>query len=172
MSDTKSKIKSYLFSYGLATAVLMVGLYPEWFAEYGLVETLIKVVVWLVFIIGFFAVGVLGIGAGALLWFQDEFNFDDDIEKVNTFLDQYNEIQPKMWYSIPLTLYWLTVFVLANKATGDWGVTGVTYLLFTVLTWTVIFGFAKAMNHLADRLRKEHEESDGKPAELRNLSKK
>ncbi len=172
MFDEPSKLKSFLLSYGLATAVLMVGLYPGWFdtcsAEqlvadewcgYYLIPTLIKIIVWLIFLVGFFAITVLGLGGAAIMWVADELDYEDDIEKINTFLDQYNEIKPKMWYSIPLTLYWLTAFVLANKATGEWGVTGGTYLVFSILTWLVIFGFAKGMNKLADTLREEYDAS-------------
>ncbi len=98
--------------------------------------------------------GILGIGAGALLWLSDKLDYEDDIEKINNFLVHYNEIKPKMWRTIPLTLYWLTAFVLANKATGDWDVTGVAYLLFSMLTWAVIFGFAKGLNRLVEELKK------------------
>jgi len=160
MSDKKSTVKSYLISIGMATAVLMVGIYPEWFAEYGLVESFIKFLVWTIFLVGFLAIGVLGVGTGLLLWYQDEFTsytFDEDMEKINIFLDQFNEIKPTMWRSLPVTLYWLTAFVFANKATGDWGITGITYLFFSLLSWVVIFGFAKGMNNLADRLREKHE---------------
>ena len=164
MKSTKaSTVKSYLISIGMATAVLMVGIYPEWFAEYSLVESFIKFLVWIIFLVGFIVIAVLGTGTGLLLWYQDEFTsetFGQDMEKINTFLDQFNEIKPKMWRSLPITLYWLTAFVLANKATGDWGITGVTYLFFSILSWAVIFGFAKGMNNLADRLREEYENSD------------
>ncbi len=171
MMSTKSKIKSYLFSWGLATSVLLVGLYPEWFAEYGLVESFIKIVVWLVFLIGFFAIGILGIMSGVLLWFSSELSYETDIEKINVMFEQYKELKPKLWKTLPLTLYWLTAFVLANKATDDWDITGGAYLLFSILTWAVIYGFAKGINSLVVSLKEEHDNSNGMPAELRRLKK-
>ena len=151
---TKSKITSYLSSWGIASAVLAVGLYPEWFAEYGLVESFIKLIIWLVILIGFFATGVLGIGATVLLWFQDNLSYEDDIEKLDKMLTEYKELKPKIWKSLPLTVYWLTAFVVANKATGDWDITGVAYLLLSILTWVVVFGFCQGLNNLMVRLKK------------------
>ena len=101
-----------------------------------------------------------------MLWLFDNLEYEDDIEKINNFLVEYNKIKPKMWRTIPLTFYWLTAFVLANKATGDWNVTGVAYLLFSILTWAVIFGFAKGLNDLVDRLKKEFDDADGMPIVL------
>lgn len=153
MSDTKSsRTKSWLISYGLATAVLLVGLFPEWFAKEPVgttTEVFITIAVWFILIIQFFAISVLGIGTIAIVYFGDKFTADK-LDKVNVYQDQLTTLKPKIWWSIPLTIYWLTAFVLAG-----WSVTGGFYLTFTILSWILVFAFSGAINNIAERLKEE-----------------